>query len=229
MQLQSLTIEFILLQISVAFSPGLIIALVVNEAVQKGKKNALQVAYGAAAGAIGITIITAAVITYIFSLIPEILTFIYIFGIIYIVYKGIKTIQDKGDSPKVLGSASFLSGFKINLANPKMWVFYLSVLPLFITDESNIFSSLIFLGIVTIFINLFADISYALLSSYLFNNSSTKVKRYINVISGICLIGIGIYLFFSRFIWIFSRFNRIIRFVILKKFWNCTYATQSGW
>ena len=200
MQLQSLTIEFILLQISVAFSPGLIIALVVNEAVQKGRKNALQVAYGAAAGAVGITIITAAVITYIFSLIPEILTFIYIFGIIYIVYKGIKTIQDKGDGPKVLGSASFLSGFKINLANPKMWVFYLSVLPLFITDESNIFSSLIYLGIVTIFINLFADISYALLSSYLFNNSTTKVKRYINIISGVCLIGIGIYLFFSRFI-----------------------------
>ena len=200
MQLQSLTIEFILLQISVAFSPGLIIALVVNEAVQKGRKNALQVAYGAAAGAIGITIITAAVITYIFSLIPEILTFIYIFGIIYIVYKGIKTIQDKGDSPKVLSSASFLSGFKINLANPKMWVFYISVLPLFITDESNIFSSLIFLGIVTIFINLFADISYAFLSSYLFNNSTTKVKRYINIISGVCLIGIGIYLFFSRFI-----------------------------
>ena len=200
MQLQSLTIEFILLQISVAFSPGLIIALVVNEAVQKGRKNALQVAYGAAAGAIGITIITAAVITYIFSLIPEILTFIYIFGIIYIVYKGIKTLQDKGDSPKVLGSASFLSGFKINLANPKMWVFYLSVLPLFITDESNIFSSLIYLGIVTIFINLFADISYAFVSSYLFNNSTTKVKRYINIISGVCLIGIGIYLFFSRFI-----------------------------
>ena len=200
MQLQSLTIEFILLQISVAFSPGLIIALVVNEAVQKGRKNALQVAYGAAAGAIGITVITAGVITYIFSLIPEILTFIYIFGIIYIVYKGIKTIQDKGDSPKVLGSASFLSGFKINLANPKMWVFYLSVLPLFITDESNIFFSLIFLGIVTIFINLFADISYALLSSYLFNNSTTKVKRYINIISGVCLIGIGVYLFFSRFI-----------------------------
>ena len=200
MQLQSLTIEFILLQISVAFSPGLIISLVVNEAVQKGRKNALQVAYGAAAGAIGITIITAGVITYIFSLIPEILTFIYIFGIIYIVYKGIKTIQDKGDSPEVLGSASFMSGFKINLANPKMWVFYLSVLPLFITDESNIFSSLIYLGIVTIFINLFADISYALLSSYLFNNSTTKVKRYINIISGLCLIGIGIYLFFSRFI-----------------------------
>ena len=200
MQLQSLTVEFIILQISVAFSPGLIIALVVNEAVQKGRKNALQVAYGAATGAIGITTITAAVITYIFSLIPEILTLIYIFGIIYIFYKGIKTLQDKVDSPEVLGSASFMSGFKINLANPKMWVFYLSVLPLFIADESNIFSTLIFLGIVTILINLFADISYALVSSYLFDNSSTKVKRYINIISGVCLIGVGLYLFFSRFI-----------------------------
>ncbi len=200
MQLQSLTVEFIILQISVAFSPGLIIALVVNEAVQKGRKNALQVAYGAATGAIGITTITAAVITYIFSLIPEILTLIYIFGIIYIFYKGIKTLQDKGDSPEVLGSASFMSGFKINLANPKMWVFYLSVLPLFIADESNIFSTLIFLGIVTILINLFADISYALVSSYLFDNSSTKVKRYINIISGVCLISVGLYLFFSRFI-----------------------------
>ena len=196
----SAVIELIILQISVAFSPGLIIALVVNEAVQKGRKNALQVAYGAATGAIGITTITAAVITYIFSLIPEILTLIYIFGIIYIFYKGIKTLQDKGDSPEVLGSASFMSGFKINLANPKMWVFYLSVLPLFIADESNIFSTLIFLGIVTILINLFADISYALVSSYLFDNSSTKVKRYINIISGVCLIGVGLYLFFSRFI-----------------------------
>ena len=200
MQIPQLTIEFVLLQISVAFSPGLIIALVVNESVQKGRLNGLQVAYGAATGAIGITVITATVITYIFSLIPEILTFIYIFGIIYIIYKGIKTLLDKGYDPRKLQSASFVSGLKINLANPKMWVFYLSVLPLFIEDEATVFSSLIFLGVITILINLFADISYALLSSYLFNNSSLKVKRYINIISGVCLISVGIYLFFSRFV-----------------------------
>ena len=199
MQIPPLTIEFILLQISVAFSPGLIIALVVNESVQKGRINGLQVAYGAATGAIGITVITAIVITYIFSLIPEILTFIYIFGIVYIIYKGIKTLLDERYNPTKIHSASFISGLKINLANPKMWVFYLSVLPLFVEDEATVFFSLIFLGVITILINLFADISYALLSSYLFNNSSLIVKRYINIISGVCLIGVGIYLFFSRF------------------------------
>ncbi len=200
MQFQLLTIEFILLQISVAFSPGLIIALVVNESVQKGRKNGLQVAYGAATGAVGMTIITALVITYVFTLIPEILTFIYVIGIVYIIFKGIKTLLDKGTVTTALNSASFTSGLKINLANPKMWVFYLSVLPLFIEDETKIFSTLVFLGIFTILINFFADISYALLSSYLFNRSSLQVKRYINVFSGICLISIGIYLFFSRFV-----------------------------
>ena len=150
MQIPPLTIEFILLQISVAFSPGLIIALVVNESVQKGRINGLQVAYGAATGAIGITVITAIVITYIFSLIPEILTFIYIFGIVYIIYKGIKTLLDEGYSPTKLHSGSFISGLKINLANPKMWVFYLSVLPLFVEDEATVFFSLIFLGVITI-------------------------------------------------------------------------------
>ena len=44
----STVIELIILQISVAFSPGLIIALIVNESVQKSRKNGLQVAGGAA-------------------------------------------------------------------------------------------------------------------------------------------------------------------------------------
>ena len=42
----SAVIELIILQISVAFSPGLIIALIVNESVQKSRKNGLQVAGG---------------------------------------------------------------------------------------------------------------------------------------------------------------------------------------
>ena len=62
----SAVIELIILQISVAFSPGLIIALIVNESVQKSRKNGLQVAGGAATGAIFITIITAGVVTFVF-------------------------------------------------------------------------------------------------------------------------------------------------------------------
>ena len=194
-------IELIILQVSVAFSPGLIIALIVNESVQKSRKNGLQVATGAATGAIFITIITAGVVTFIFNLIPQILTIIYIVGIIYIVYKGIVTIKAeiKIDDTNI-NAGSFNAGMQLNLINPKMWVFYLSVLPIFITENENVFVQLIILGAITIFVNLVADISYAYMSSYFFQDSSIKTKKISNAVSGFCLILIGIYLFFSRFL-----------------------------
>ena len=194
-------IELIILQVSVAFSPGLIIALIVNESVQKSRKNGLEVATGAATGAIFITIITAGVVTFIFNLIPQILTMIYIVGIIYIVYKGIVTIKAeiKIDDTNI-NAGSFNAGMQLNLINPKMWVFYLSVLPIFVTENENVFVQLIILGAVTIFVNLVADISYAYMSSYFFQDSSVKTKKVINAVSGFCLILIGIYLFFSRFL-----------------------------
>ena len=194
-------IELIILQVSVAFSPGLIIALIVNESVQKSRKNGLEVATGAATGAIFITIITAGVVTFIFNLIPQILTIIYIVGIIYIVYKGIVTIKAeiKIDDTNI-NAGSFNAGMQLNLINPKMWVFYLSVLPIFVTENENVFVQLIILGAITIFVNLVADISYAYMSSYFFQDSSIKTKKIINAVSGFCLILIGIYLFFSRFL-----------------------------
>ena len=194
-------IELIILQVSVAFSPGLIIALIVNESVQKSRKNGLEVATGAATGAIFITIITAGIVTFIFNLIPQILTMIYIVGIIYIVYKGIVTIKAeiKIDNTNI-NAGSFNAGMQLNLINPKMWVFYLSVLPIFVTENENVFVQLIILGAITIFVNLIADISYAYMSSYFFKDSSEKTKKVINAVSGFCLILIGIYLFFSRFL-----------------------------
>ena len=194
-------VELIILQVSVAFSPGLIIALIVNESVQKSRKNGLEVATGAAAGAIFITIITAGIVTFIFNLIPQILTMIYIVGIIYIVYKGIVTIKAeiKIDDTNI-NAGSFNAGMQLNLINPKMWVFYLSVLPIFVTANENVFVQLIILGAITIFVNLIADISYAYMSSYFFQDSSVKTKKVINTVSGFCLILIGIYLFFSRFL-----------------------------
>ena len=194
-------IELIILQVSVAFSPGLIIALIVNESVQKSRKNGLEVATGAAAGAIFITIITAGIVTFIFNLIPQILTIIYIVGIIYIVYKGIVTIKAEIKiNDTNINEGSFNAGMKLNLINPKMWVFYLSVLPIFVTENENVFTQLIILGAITIFVNLIADISYAYMSSYFFQDSSVKTKKVINAVSGFCLILIGIYLFFSRFL-----------------------------
>ena len=192
-------IEFLIVQLSVAFSPGLIIALIINESVQKGRKNGIQVALGSALGALIITLISAFTISYIFNLVPQFLTVIYIVGTIYIVYKGISTFNSKiKDQIKENLQQSFIASLKLNLVNPKMWLFYLTILPVFISNEIDILNKLIILGLLTVLINLFADISYAYLSNFFFQSSSIKTKQLINKISGISLVALGLYIAISR-------------------------------
>lgn len=192
-------IEFLIVQLSVAFSPGLIIALIINESVQKGRKNGIQVALGSALGALIITLISSFTISYIFNLVPQFLTVIYIVGTIYIVYKGVSTFNSKiKNEIKENLQQSFIAGLKLNLVNPKMWLFYLTILPVFISNEIDVLNKLIILGLLTVLINLFADISYAYLSNFFFQSSSIKTKQLINKISGITLIGLGLYIAISR-------------------------------
>ena len=194
-------LPFLIIQFSVAFSPGLIIALVVNQSVQNSRRKGIEVGIGAAVGAIGITLVSAIVVSLLVNTVPVMINIIYFIGSIYIIFKGYKTItSDTGTQKEIAGNSAFLSGFQVNLLNPKMWVFYLTVLPIYMSDERSYFVSLIYLGLITLVINFIADITYAFTSDYFFKNSSDKTKSLINKVSGISLLLIGIYLFVSKFI-----------------------------
>ena len=194
-------LPFLIIQFSVAFSPGLIIALVVNQSVQNSRRKGIEVGIGAAVGAIGITLVSAIVVSLVVNTVPVMINIIYFIGSIYIIFKGYQTItSDTGTQKKLADNSAFLSGFQVNLLNPKMWVFYLTVLPIYMSDETSYFVSLIYLGLITLVINFIADITYAFTSDYFFKNSSEKTKSVINKVSGISLLLIGIYLFVSKFI-----------------------------
>ena len=194
-------LPFLIIQFSVAFSPGLIIALVVNQSVQNSRRKGIEVGIGAAVGAIGITLVSAIVVSLLVNTVPVMINIIYFIGSIYIIFKGYQTItSDTGTQKEIAGNSAFLSGFQVNLLNPKMWVFYLTVLPIYMSDETSYFISLIYLGLITLAINFIADITYAFTSDYFFKNSSDKTKSLINKVSGISLLLIGLYLFVSKFI-----------------------------
>jgi len=194
-------LPFLIIQFSVAFSPGLIIALVVNQSVQNSRRKGIEVGIGAAVGAIGITLVSAIVVSLLVNTVPVMINIIYFIGSIYIIFKGYQTItSNTGTQKKLADNSAFLSGFQVNLLNPKMWVFYLTVLPIYMSDETSYFVSLIYLGLITLAINFIADITYAFTSDYFFKNSSDKTKILINKVSGISLLLIGIYLFVSKFI-----------------------------
>jgi len=194
-------LPFLIIQFSVAFSPGLIIALVVNQSVQNSRRKGIEVGIGAAVGAIGITLVSAIVVSLLVNTVPIMINIIYFIGSIYIILKGYQTItSDTGTKENIADNSAFLSGFQVNLLNPKMWVFYLTVLPIYMSDETSYFVSLIYLGLITLVINFVADITYAFTSDYFFKNSSEKTKSLINKVSGISLLLIGLYLFVSKFI-----------------------------
>ena len=194
-------LPFLIIQFSVAFSPGLIIALVVNQSVQNSRRKGIEVGLGAAVGAIGITLVSAIVVSLLVNTVPVMINVIYFIGSIYIIFKGYQTIRSDTDTQKKLAdNSAFLSGLQVNLLNPKMWVFYLTVLPIYMSDETSYFMSLIYLGLITLAINFLADITYAFTSDFFFKNSSDKTKNLINKVSGISLLLIGIYLFVSKFI-----------------------------
>tara|TARA_B100000497_G_scaffold74210_1_gene83178 strand:+ start:1918 stop:2523 length:606 start_codon:yes stop_codon:yes gene_type:complete len=194
-------LPFLIIQFSVAFSPGLIIALVVNQSVQNSRRKGIEVGLGAAVGAIGITLVSAIVVSLLVNTVPVMINVIYFIGSIYIIFKGYQTITSDTDTQKKLAdNSAFLSGLQVNLLNPKMWVFYLTVLPIYMSDETSYFMSLIYLGLITLAVNFIADITYAFTSDFFFKNSSDKTKNLINKVSGISLLLIGIYLFVSKFI-----------------------------
>ncbi len=194
-------LPFLIIQFSVAFSPGLIIALVVNQSVQNSRRKGIEVGIGAAVGAIGITLVSAIVVSLLVNTVPVMINVIYFIGSIYIIFKGYQTITSDTDTQKKLAdNSAFLSGLQVNLLNPKMWVFYLTVLPIYMSDETSYFMSLIYLGLITLAVNFIADITYAFTSDFFFKNSSDKTKNLINKVSGISLLLIGIYLFVSKFI-----------------------------
>ena len=196
----SVLLPFLIIQFSVAFSPGLIIALVVNQSVQNSRRKGIEVGLGAAVAAIGLTFISALVVSLIVNTVPVMITVIYFIGSIYILIKGYQTITTTISSEAVIGNnTAFLSGLKVNLVNPKMWVLYLTVLPIYMNDDNGYFLSLVYLGLIALLINFIADITYAYTSNFFFKNSSKQTKVLINKLSGISLLITGVYLFVSKF------------------------------
>ena len=89
----SVIVQFVIVQLSFALTPGLIIALVANESVKNGRKKGIEIGIGAAFGAIVMAITSSLVVSYVFSIIPIMTTVIYFIGSIYILFKGISNIS----------------------------------------------------------------------------------------------------------------------------------------
>ena len=199
--LEPISIVFILTSIVLIITPGQDMVLVMSRSISQGSKAGVATAAGVSVGLLGHTALATLGLGALLNA-SQILFFIMkLLGAGYLFYLGIKMIRSKNESLNLnhLQETSFhkmfFQGIVSNISNPKIAIFYFSYIPQFVPSNSIAPTKLIFtlgclFAIITFFIKVPIGYGTGLMSMWL--RSRPLVIEWINRVSGLVLIGLGI-------------------------------------
>jgi len=187
-------------------TPGPDTALTIRNTLLGGRRAGTFTALGVAVGQIAWAAATSVGLVAVLLASEPVFRAIKLLGAIYLLYLGIQSIRSAARGPgspisvspavepnRVADSRAFRQGVINNLANPKMAVFFASVLPQFAPKGEGMLSTLALLGLC------FAVLTFLWLALYaaaiaragaLVRGSS--LRRAIEGVAGVALIGLGI-------------------------------------
>jgi threonine/homoserine/homoserine lactone efflux protein len=186
-------IGFVLVAALVICTPGPDTALTIRNTLLGGRGNGLRTAQGVAVGQALWTLAASAGVAALVAASQPVFVAVRIAGAAYLVWLGLEALaaawRGRRDEHRPRGSrAGFRQGLLSNLANPKMAVFFTSLLPQF----GSGFGELLALGLV------FATMTLAWLSGYALVVARTKgllargrVRRAVDAVTGIALVASG--------------------------------------
>jgi threonine/homoserine/homoserine lactone efflux protein len=186
-------IGFVLVAALVICTPGPDTALTIRNTLLGGRGNGLRTAQGVAVGQALWTLAASAGVAALVAASQPVFVAVRIAGAVYLVWLGLQAlaaaVRGRRDEHRPRGSrAGFRQGLVSNLANPKMAVFFTSLLPQF----GSGFGELLALGLV------FATMTLAWLSGYALVVARTKgllargrVRRALDAVTGLALVAFG--------------------------------------
>jgi threonine/homoserine/homoserine lactone efflux protein len=186
-------LPFLLISAIVVITPGVDMALVTRNALLQGRASARATALGVNLGIFLWTLSAAAGLAAVIAASAALFTAIKLGGAAYLVYLGVRTLLGSHDEATLArrGSA-FRQGLASNLLNPKIAVFFTSLLPQFVDAHNAQPQDLLLLGVLFNCIGLVWLLAYAELASrgrdVLLR---PRVKRALDRLSGVALIGLG--------------------------------------
>ena len=193
-------IQFVIIQVGFAFSPGLIITLIVRTTLTKDRKSGVNVALGAALGCLVITLFSAYIISFVVEKVPLVLEYITYVGSSYIIYKAFQILRASNRQIEVEETKTpFVEGFKINCLNPKMILLYLTVLPLFLDVNQSIFWGMIYLGLITTGVNIIADLTWCFAAGIVRENLNIN-NKVVDRLAGTILLVLGVVILFNQMV-----------------------------
>jgi threonine/homoserine/homoserine lactone efflux protein len=196
--------------VAIALLPGPDTAVVTKNALIHGREAALGSAIGVNVGLSVWTLATALGVAAILRSSATVYDALKLVGALYLVYIGARTLWESRRSRAAVdaetatarsldGRGGFLQGVISNLANPKVGIFFTSLLPQFVSPHGSAFLQMLMLGGIFIAFNVFWMCSYALAAVKLSHIlSRRRVKAIIDRVSGLVLVGVGIRLAIER-------------------------------
>jgi len=183
----------------VIVTPGVDMALVTRNGLLRGRRAAVSAAVGITVGNFFWTVAAALGLAAVVAASAAAFTVIKIAGAIFLVYLGLKAIRRAGAPvpPGKVGSG-FRQGIASNLLNPKIAVFFTSLLPQFVGGDPTALDLLV-LGA------LFSVMGLVWLCAYGLAVSRGRrvlerpaVKRRLDRVTGVVLVGLGVRLALER-------------------------------
>jgi RhtB (resistance to homoserine/threonine) family protein len=192
-------LPFLAISILLIVIPGPDTAMVTKNAVVGGRRSGVYAALGVS---LGLTIWTAAAALGIAALLRaseigfDVLKFA---GALYLTWVGIQMLRSRGVVPNDAagtsgsGKRAFRQGLLSDLGNPKIAVFFTSLLPQFVHGAGSAFTPLLFLGVLFAVLTLLWLAVYALAvghaSGWL---RRPRVRKTLDRFTGVVLIGFGV-------------------------------------
>lgn len=207
-------VSFVAISAVVIVTPGPDTALTIRNIFIGGRAGGLFTALGVATGqALWASAASAGVVSILVAS-ERVFNVIKLAGALYLIYLGARSLLSairgraarvsiddahRRSMPRLSASAAFRQGLISNLANPKMAVFFASILPQFVPHGDQVFASLMMLGMV------FCSMTFAWLALYAVALSRIqatlirpRIQRFFEAITGAALVALGARLAFSE-------------------------------
>jgi len=201
-------LPFLAVAAIVVVTPGVDMALVTKNALLHGRRSAFATALGVNLG-IAFWATTASLgLAAVIGASAAAFAAIKLAGAVYLVFLGLKALRasrtdnetsaSTSERPRLRDAVAFRQGVLSNLLNPKIAVFFTSLLPQFV-GRSGTTADLLLLGVLFNVMCVVWLVSYAALAA---RGRSVltlpRIKRTLDRISGIVLIGLGARLAFQH-------------------------------
>ena len=193
-------LPFLLISAIVVVTPGVDMALVTKNALLHGRRAARATALGVNLGIFIWTLAAALGLAAVIAASAVAFTAIKLVGALYLVYLGLRALLGSAEAtPTPARGSAFRQGLASNLLNPKIAVFFTSLLPQFVDAQHAEPQDLLLLGLLFNCMGVLWLLVYAELAARGRNVlRRPRVKRALDRLSGVALVALGVRLAAER-------------------------------